>query len=102
MVVVGPPPAPDRAAGVPRVDALLAELSASAGLTYLSMAGTDIEYLADGLHPTVAGHRAFGDLVAAALLAPPGLTCHDRPTAVSAVVVRVLRCPVRTSPSATS
>lgn len=67
VLVVGPPPAPDRAAGVPRVDRLLASLSARAGVTYLSLTGADIEYLDDDLHPTAAGHRVFGDLVAAAV-----------------------------------
>lgn len=67
LVVVGPPPAPARAAEVPRVDSLLARLAAAHGATYLSMAGAELPYLPDGLHLTLDGHRAFGDAVAARL-----------------------------------
>ncbi len=72
VVVVGPAAAPSRARGVPRVDALLAGLAERHGATYVSMSGLDLPYLADRLHLTAAGHRAFGDAVAAAL-APAGL-----------------------------
>lgn len=71
LVVVGPPPAPSRAAEVPRVDALLATLAAAHGATYLSMADADLSYLPDDLHLTAAGHAEFGDLVAARIT--PGL-----------------------------
>lgn len=64
LVVVGPPPAPARAAEVPRVDSLLARLAAAHGATYLSMAGAELTYLTDGLHLTAEGHRTFGDAVA--------------------------------------
>lgn len=64
LVVVGPPPAPARAAEVPRVDTLLARLAAAHGATYLSMADAELPYLTDGLHLTAEGHRAFGDAVA--------------------------------------
>lgn len=67
LLVVGPPPAPSRAAEVPRVDALLAALAASHDAAYLSMADADLPYLPDGLHLTADGHVEFGDLVAAAL-----------------------------------
>lgn len=67
VLVVGPAPAPDRAHGVPAVDALLAGLSEEHGAAYLSMADADLTYLDDGLHLTAEGHRAFGDRVAAAL-----------------------------------
>ena len=65
LVVVGPPPAPARAAAVPRVDGLLARLAAAHDAAYLSMADADLPYLPDGLHLTEAGHVEFGDLVAA-------------------------------------
>lgn len=67
VVVVGPAAAPSRAAGVPRVDALLARLAARHGVPYVAMSGLDLPYLPDDLHLTPAGHRAFGDRVAAAL-----------------------------------
>lgn len=67
VLVVGPAPAPDRAGGVPAVDALLARLSEKYGVGYLSMADADLTYLDDGLHLTADGHREFGDRVAAAL-----------------------------------
>lgn len=67
VVVVGPAPAPARADGVARVDRLLRGLAAAAGVTYVSAVDWDLDYLPDRLHPDVAGHREFGDLVAAAL-----------------------------------
>jgi len=67
VLVVGPAPAPDRAGAVPAVDALLARLAGEHGVGYLSMLDADLAYLDDGLHLTPAGHREFGDLVAAAL-----------------------------------
>ncbi len=67
VVVVGPASAPARADRVPRVDALLAELAAEAGATYLRMTGLDLPYLADRLHLTEAGHAAFGERVAEAV-----------------------------------
>jgi len=67
VLVVGPPPAPSRVAEVPRLDALLARLSAGAHVQYLSMAHARLDYLPDRLHPTAGSQRAFGDLVAAAL-----------------------------------
>lgn len=67
VVVVGPPPAPSRAAQVPRVDAVLERVSQAHGATYVSAAAWDLEYLDDRLHLTPDGHREFGDLVAAAL-----------------------------------
>lgn len=64
VLVVGPVPAPARTARVARVDALLAQECDRAGVAYLSMLGSDLPYLADRLHLTAAGHRAFGDAVA--------------------------------------
>jgi acyl-CoA thioesterase-1 len=65
VVVVGPASAPSRARAVPRVDALLASLAREFGVDYVRTADLELEYLPDGLHPTPAGHRAFGDAVAA-------------------------------------
>lgn len=67
VLVVGPAPAPDRAAAVPAVDRLLARLSAEYGVGYLSMLDADLTYLDDDLHLTPQGHREFGDRVAEAL-----------------------------------
>jgi acyl-CoA thioesterase-1 len=63
-VVVGPAMAPARAKAVPRVDRLLARLSAKYGVPYLSMVDVELPYLRDRLHPQPAGHRIFGDAVA--------------------------------------
>jgi acyl-CoA thioesterase-1 len=65
VVVVGPPPAPARAAGARRVDTLLRAESARAGVGYVSMIDRTLPYLDDHLHLTPAGHRAFGSIVAA-------------------------------------
>lgn len=69
VVVVGPPSAPARAAGVPRVDRLLAQLSEEHGVAYVPTSGLDLPYLRDRLHLTGHGHRAFGDAVAEGLRA---------------------------------
>jgi acyl-CoA thioesterase-1 len=66
-VVVGPPAAPRRAGGAAHVDALLAEVAAAAGVPYVRTLSWRLDYLPDRLHLTVAGHREFGDRVAAAL-----------------------------------
>jgi acyl-CoA thioesterase-1 len=63
VVVVGPASAPSRAAAVPHLDALLADLSEGYGLDYVSTADLDLDYLGDRLHLTETGHRAFGDHV---------------------------------------
>lgn len=65
VVVVGPASAPSRAATTPHVDALLADLSEHYGVGYVSTVDLDLDYLGDRLHLTEAGHRAFGDQVAA-------------------------------------
>lgn len=65
VVVVGPAEAPSRARAVPRVDALLAGLAAAYHVPYVRTAGLHLPYLPDRLHLTPAGHRAFGDAVAA-------------------------------------
>lgn len=64
VVVVGPASAPSRAAKVPHVDALLAQLARSYGVGYVSTADLDLPYLDDDLHLTPAGHQSFGDAVA--------------------------------------
>lgn len=63
VVVVGPASAPSRAARVPHVDALLAELSEQYGVGYVSTTDLDLAYLDDDLHLTYAGHVEFGDAV---------------------------------------
>ena len=68
-VVVGPAMAPSRAAKVPRVDRLLAHLSAKYDVPYLSMVDLDLPYLPDRLHLQPAGHRLFGDAVAGRIAA---------------------------------
>jgi len=67
VLVVGPPPAPLRADGARRVDAVLREECARAGVPYLSMADRIFPYLDDDLHLTSAGHRTFGSIVSAAI-----------------------------------
>jgi acyl-CoA thioesterase-1 len=67
VLVVGPPDAPSRAAAAERVDLLLRDESARARVDYLPMTGHPFAYLSDRLHLTPAGHREFGDLVAAAV-----------------------------------
>ena len=70
-VVVGPATAPARAAKVPRVDRLLAHLSQKYGVPYVSTADLKLPYLDDRLHLTPAGHRIFGDAVAARIALLP-------------------------------
>lgn len=67
IVIVGPVAAPRRAAGVPRVDEILADEAARAGVLYLSMVNVRVPYLRDRLHPTAEGHEEFGQAVAALL-----------------------------------
>jgi acyl-CoA thioesterase-1 len=69
VVVVGPAAAPRRAAGAARVDALLAQATADAGVPYIRTSGWELEYLSDRLHLTPEGHAAFGDAVQAELSA---------------------------------
>ena len=64
VVVVGPASAPARAAAVPRVDGLLADLASSYGVGYVRTADLDLPYLDDRLHLTSAGHEQFGAFVA--------------------------------------
>ena len=64
VVVLGPAAAPRRAAYVPRVDDLLASLSAEYGVPYVPTDDLDLAYLPDSLHLTAGGHREFGDAVA--------------------------------------
>lgn len=66
VLVVGPPPTPDRSwSEVARVDATLSRLAGEFGASYLSMLDSELTYLDDDLHPDPAGHRVFGDLVGA-------------------------------------
>jgi acyl-CoA thioesterase I len=69
VVVVGPASAPSRAAQVPRVDGLLADLAAQEGVPYVRTSGLELSYLDDRLHLTAAGHEAFGDYVSDAIQA---------------------------------
>jgi acyl-CoA thioesterase-1 len=64
VVVVGPATAPSRARAVPRVDDLLARLSAAYAVPYVATSDLDLPYLHDRLHLTEAGHAEFGDAVA--------------------------------------
>lgn len=66
VLVVGPPPTPDRTwTEVARVDATLRRIAGEYGASYLSMLGAELTFQDDDLHPDPAGHRVFGDLVAA-------------------------------------
>jgi acyl-CoA thioesterase I len=67
VVVFGPAPAPRRLAGARRVDGWLSALSRTAGVEYVSSIHLDLPYLPDRLHLTPAGHRTYGDFVAAHL-----------------------------------
>jgi acyl-CoA thioesterase I len=69
VIVVGPASAPSRAARIPHVDALLADLSQRYGVGYVSTADLDLPYLDDRLHLTAEGHREFGDAVARSVAA---------------------------------
>ena len=64
VVVVGPASAPARARAVPRVDDLLARLSAEYAVPYIATSDLELDYLGDGLHLTEGGHETFGDAVA--------------------------------------
>lgn len=64
VVVVGPAMAPSRAAFVPRVDKLLASLSARAGVPYFSTVHLRLSYLPDRLHLDQDGADRFGAAVA--------------------------------------
>lgn len=67
VTVVGPAAAPARAAYVPRVEALLRRLCAAHDVAFVATSDLRLDYLTDLLHPTAAGHAAFGDAVAARL-----------------------------------
>jgi acyl-CoA thioesterase-1 len=70
-VVVGPAMAPARAKRVPRVDRMLARFAEKYGVEYVSMVDLDLPYLPDRLHLQPAGHRTFGDAVAARIAQLP-------------------------------
>jgi acyl-CoA thioesterase I len=63
VVVVGPAAAPRRASGAARVDAVLRQVTAAAGVPYVSTSEWELDYLPDRLHLTPEGHAAFGDAV---------------------------------------
>jgi acyl-CoA thioesterase-1 len=67
VVVFGPAAAPRRSVGARRVDGWLAALCESAGVDYVSSIHLRLPYLPDRLHLTLAGHREYGDFVAAHL-----------------------------------
>jgi acyl-CoA thioesterase-1 len=67
VLVVGPPPAPARAASARRVDQVLRAESKRQGVHYLSMTRRRFSYLDDRLHLTPTGHQAFGAVVAHAI-----------------------------------
>lgn len=69
VVIVGPASAPWAGEDAARVDALLAEEAGRAGVRYVSTLDLELDYLDDGLHLTVEGHRAFGRAVAERLAA---------------------------------
>ena len=69
VVVVGPADAPARSRAVPRVDAQLEALSRDHGVPYVSTDDLELAFLADRLHLSAAGHRAFGDAVAVRIAA---------------------------------
>lgn len=91
VVVVGPATAPARAVAVRRVDELLASLCAARGVPYVRTSGWRLPYLPDGLHLTAAGHRLFGDEVAAELAALGLLGCGRGDRVVSATRCRASR-----------
>lgn len=65
VVVVGPASAPSRGQAVPRVDALLARLSAEYAVPYVATSDLELDYLEDLLHLTEDAHQEFGEAVAA-------------------------------------
>jgi acyl-CoA thioesterase-1 len=79
VVVVGPADAPSRSAAVPRVDALLEDLSQEYGVPYVRTSDLDLAYLPDLLHLTEDGHREFGDAVAERIAA----VSPARPTVIA-------------------
>src|SRR3954453_18349566 len=74
VVIVGPVSPPPRAGGVPRGDALLASLARRYGAGYVRTSAWALPSLDDRLHLTPAGHRAFGDAVAARRGSPAPVT----------------------------
>ena len=65
--VVGPPPVPAKLlADLQRVDGTLRAATQRARRHYISTLAWSLPYLPDGVHLTVAGHRAFAAQVAAA------------------------------------
>lgn len=67
ILIVGPASAPRRLEEVARVDAALATVAGAYDVGYVSAAAWRLDYLADRLHLTEAGHRVFGEAVAAAI-----------------------------------
>ena len=67
VVVVGPAAAPRRAAGAAEVDRMLSEVAEEVGVPYVRTYDWELDYLADRLHLTTAGHVDFGRRVAAVI-----------------------------------
>lgn len=65
VVVIGPVNAPSRARTLPSVDSALRAASESHGAEYVSTLRWDLEFLADNLHLTPAGHARFAELISA-------------------------------------
>ena len=66
VVVVGPPSAPVARPGRTPRGRAARRLSEQYGATYVRTSDWSLPYLDDRLHLTPAGHRTFGDAVAAA------------------------------------
>ncbi|MBY6366874.1 SGNH/GDSL hydrolase family protein [Rhodococcoides corynebacterioides] len=75
VVVVGPTDAPAaRHENIGRIRTILAEVTRSAGVPFVDPAGArwldwTTDYVADGIHPNAAGHRAMGERLAAEVAA---------------------------------
>lgn len=67
IIVVGPANAPARAETLPEIDAALKRAAESKGAKYVSALGWDLEFQADRLHLTPAGHTKFATKVAESL-----------------------------------
>ncbi|MCS6578270.1 SGNH/GDSL hydrolase family protein [Curtobacterium poinsettiae] len=67
VILIGPPHAPQRAAGEKAVDGVLREVAADAHVKYVSAYSWDLEYNDEGLHLTERGHAEFAENVTAAL-----------------------------------
>ncbi|MBO0842366.1 MAG: SGNH/GDSL hydrolase family protein [Nocardioides sp.] len=64
VVVLSAPSVPTRAAKLVGVNQLLKRVSAEYGVTYVDVYDIKLPYQHDHVHPTLAGHREFGRIVA--------------------------------------